>query len=75
MVYESLTAGCRVGLLQLPRTAMPTRVIRGVEQLLAERRVTAFAQWRATRQLLPALPFDEAGRVAKQLLARLAAGA
>lgn len=75
MVYESLAAGCRVGLLQLPRTAPPTRVIRGVERLLAEKRVTAFAEWRATRQLRPAQPFDEAGRVAELLLARLAPGA
>lgn len=75
MVYESLTAGCRVGLLQLPRTAAPTRVIRGVGQLLADRRVTSFAEWRATRRLPPAQPFDEASRVAARLLGMAAAGA
>lgn len=74
MVYESLTAGCRVGLLQVPRTERPSRVIRGVEQLIAGQRVTPFASWRVTMQLPPALPFNEAARVAEIVLRRLAEG-
>ncbi|MDF2446271.1 MAG: hypothetical protein K0S46_1507 [Moraxellaceae bacterium] len=71
MVYEALTAGCRVGLLEVPKAAKPSRVIRGVAQLVAEKRVTAFAEWRDTQEMRPALHFNEAERVAGILLERL----
>ncbi|MCC2638932.1 MAG: hypothetical protein K0Q68_2651 [Moraxellaceae bacterium] len=70
MVYESLTAGCRVGLLQLP-AGRDSRIARGVAHLVATVRVTPFAVWQETQALQPALPFNEAGRVAPLVLARL----
>lgn len=72
MVYEALTAGCHVGLLDVPRAARPSRVARGVEQLVAAQRVTSFDAWSATKAMRPALHFNEAERVAGILLERLA---
>lgn len=71
MVYEALTAGCRVGLLQLPASQRHNRVMRGVETLLAQQRVTGFAQWSQGQAFSPVEKFDEAARVAAVLLARL----
>ncbi|HEX4870648.1 MAG TPA: ELM1/GtrOC1 family putative glycosyltransferase, partial [Moraxellaceae bacterium] len=70
MVYEALTAACRVGLLQLP-AGRDSRIARGVANLVATGRVTPFAAWRDTRTLAPAQQFNEAERVAPQVLARL----
>jgi uncharacterized protein len=70
MLYEALTAGAGVGLIRLedPRD---TRVRRGVEQLVAEHRVTPFEAWQAGTTLPAAAGgFDEAERVAQWLLQR-----
>jgi mitochondrial fission protein ELM1 len=69
MVYEALTAGCRVGLLELPEAAGESRVMRGMQALVEAQRVTAFAQWSLNREMVPAAQLDEAGRVADLLLA------
>ncbi len=71
MVYEALTAGCRVGLMRLPEVNRESRVMRGVETLIAEGRVTAFSDWSRTRELRVAADFNEAARVAALLLSRL----
>lgn len=71
MVYESLTAGCFVGLLQLPQADRTTRVMKGVEKLLAESKVTGFADWSRTHAMHLPEGFNEASRVAKLLLQRL----
>lgn len=70
MVYEALTAGCAVGLLDL--TADPdSRVARGMAGLTAAGLVTPLAVWRAGQTLAaPAAPFDEADRCARLILAR-----
>lgn len=70
MVYEALTAGCRVGLLQLP-AGHDSRIARGVARLVDTNRVTPFATWQPGRLLNPPLPFNEAERVAPLVLARL----
>lgn len=70
MVYEALTAGGQVGLLQLP-AGQESRVGKGVAKLIMENRLTTFAQWQLTHRLpVPAEQFDEAGRCARDILAR-----
>lgn len=70
MVYESLTAGCRVGLLQL-EADRSGRVARGVERLLARGLVTSYSAWQQKPVLPPAAPFNEAERIAPLVLQRL----
>ncbi|MES2919233.1 MAG: ELM1/GtrOC1 family putative glycosyltransferase [Pseudomonadota bacterium] len=70
MVYESLTAGCRVGLLQLEANRSG-RVARGVEQLLGGGRVTSFADWSMHHVLPPQAAFNEAERIAPLVIERL----
>lgn len=71
MVYEALTASCRVGLLRLPEADRNSRVMRGVEKLMADGLVTAFSDWSRTGTLKAAARFNEAARVATLLLAQL----
>lgn len=71
MVYESLTAGCRVGLLRLPEADRGSRVMRGVEKLIADGLVTTFSDWSRTQVLREAGKFNEADRVAAWLLKSL----
>ncbi len=65
MVYEALTAGCRVGLLALP-VAGAGRVARGVERLLAEGWVGRAGE----EPPPPRKGFNEADRCAGEILAR-----
>ena len=68
MIYEALTAGCRVGLLPLQRKAA-SRLHRAVDQLLHECSVSSFADWLEGGCLnAPRVPLDEAGRCARLLL-------
>jgi mitochondrial fission protein ELM1 len=68
MVYEALTSGAAVGCLELPY-AKPGRVARGLERLVREHRVTAFADWERSGRLLPNdHPLNEAERCAKAML-------
>jgi mitochondrial fission protein ELM1 len=70
MVYEALTAGCQVGLLNLAAIA-GSRVASGVSKLAAMGYVTTFAQRPITdRRLPPPPPLDEAGRCAKLIIQR-----
>lgn len=62
MVYEALTAGCRVGLLDLPARA-GSRVARGVETLKARGLVSMRPHVPG-----PAVSLDEAGRCAGIIL-------
>lgn len=75
MVYEALTAACRVGLLRLPGVNRSSRVALGVERLIADDRVTAFTDWSAGRPLRAAGAFNEADRVAKEVLKKILAAA
>lgn len=73
MVYEALTAGCRVGLLHLPEADRNSRVMRGVETLLADGWVTAFGDWSRTGELRVVESFNEAARVASMILQKVRA--
>ncbi len=70
MVYEALTAGARVGLLNVPVKGSGSRVARGVSSLLEAGRVVRWADpVPDLRALVPAsAPFHEADRCAKLLL-------
>jgi hypothetical protein len=64
MVYEALTAGTAVGVLEVPRKHA-NRVSQGLEQLAAEGWVTLFTDWSPGRTLhRPAQTFNEAERCA-----------
>ena len=68
MIYEALTAGCRVGLLPLPRKSA-SRLHRAVDQLLHEGFVCAYNDWLDGSVLVaPPRPLDEANRCARLLL-------
>jgi hypothetical protein len=72
MIFEALSAGTAVGVLDLPWHGQG-RVARAVSGLIADRSVTSFAAWRAGRRPVPALPpLREADRCAALLLDRLA---
>lgn len=74
MLYEALTAGTRVGLIQVPEKASArggTRVGAGVRDLIAAGWVTPYTAWRETRTLPPPPDqFQEAERCARLILAR-----
>ncbi len=72
MVYEALTSGARVGLLPAPRRAAASRVIQGIESLIAEGFVTPFDRWRESQRIAaPPHPLQEADRCAAILLERI----
>ncbi len=65
MVYEALTAGVAVGLLELGRT-QSSRLSGGLEQLCNDGWVVTFSDWRAGTPLgRPGRAFDEAARCAR----------
>jgi len=72
MVYESLSAGARVGLLEVPRKKhKPGRVVSGVLSLVDRGWVTLFHDWREGKALVQDRPpLAEADRVAKLVLER-----
>lgn len=70
MVYEALTAGARVGVLELP-PKQPNRIGRGLDGLAAQGWVTFFSHWRQTAPLSrPSGTFDEAERCARWIIER-----
>lgn len=81
MVYEALTAGCEVGLLEVPqKPGKPGRVVRGAMSLVERGWVSTFSDWQEngggslSPSLLPgagAGRLDEANRVAGIVLERL----
>ncbi|MDZ7734966.1 MAG: mitochondrial fission ELM1 family protein [Gammaproteobacteria bacterium] len=75
MIYEALSAGCRVGLLDVPRRAGSSRVIRGIDSLVREAFVTPYAHWQQTRILPPAPALlQEADRCAAIIVERFLGG-
>lgn len=69
MVYESLSAGVAVGIIGLP-LRRGSRVVRGLQQLIADRRVTHYDDWLTQPRplALPSEPFNEADRCAHWML-------
>jgi mitochondrial fission protein ELM1 len=70
MVYEALTAGAAVGILDVPRKRA-SRISRGIDRLVADGWVTAFADWQQ-RPLVhrPSSVFNEAERCARWIIER-----
>ena len=72
MTYEAISSGARVGLLPVPRLREDARVLRGLEHLLEQGRLSTLEQWRdAGRQLSEAKPLREADRCAGLMIERL----
>ncbi len=70
MVYEALTAGCQVGLLELD-AAPASRIAQDMNALAEQGAVTPYARWRETHVLSPApAPLHEARRCAEAILRR-----
>ena len=70
MVYEGLTAGAAVGVLDVPRKHS-SRISRGLDRLVADGWVTAFADWRPRRHVYrPPGVFNEAERCARWIVER-----
>lgn len=71
MVFEALTAGARVGLLPLPLRGARTRVVRAMDDLVADGFVRRFAAWREQGGELPAATvLHETARCAEVVLTR-----
>lgn len=64
MVYEALTAGCRVGLFELPATAR-SRVVKGILDLKTKGYVSSFPLLSADTVSEMPPPLNEAARCAK----------
>ena len=68
MVYEALTAGADVGLFDLPPQPN-SRVVKAIDRLVEQRRVTPFSSWLARRELIPNThPLNEAERCAEWII-------
>ena len=67
MLFEALTAGGQVGVLQVPRLA-DDRITQAIDQLLLQRWLTSFEQWRKNGVLQRAPRFHEADKAARWLL-------
>jgi len=71
MVYEALSSGAQVGLLPMPRRREDTRVLRGLDRLVAEGRVGSLDSWLEEGSLPPALSLAEADRCARLVMQML----
>jgi len=69
MLYEALTAGCRVGVFALDATP-PSRVVDAVAALIAEGRIATLGPDGPRHVAGATEPFDEAGRVADTIVER-----
>lgn len=71
MIYEALTAGCRVGVLPVAWHHPQNKFQHGIDDLMTNGMVVDYEQWRVTRELpKPSQPLDEASRCAKEILFR-----
>jgi len=71
MIYEALTAGTRVGLLELPQIH-EDRISRNVQRLVAAGLTVTTSQWLAGRKLpIQIRPFSESNRCAAIIAERL----
>ena len=67
MIFEALTSGARVGLLQVPRMG-PCRLGSIIDDLAATDKVTLYKKWLASRQLSePVYTFNESARCAREI--------
>jgi len=71
MVYEALTAGCRVGILPVRWKRRDDKFRRGLNLLVEEGRVLVYDAWlQDPRKLPPRVVLDEASRCAQEILRR-----
>ena len=74
MVYEALSSGAPVGIIEMlrkgdPHKDKPSRVVRGLNMLIADGGATTFTEWAKTQELpAPKSILDEAGRAADYIL-------
>lgn len=72
MIYEALTSGARVGVLPMPRNTGKSRVLAGVDRLVADGFLTPFSRWQTDHRIANATEtLREADRCARELLRRL----
>ena len=69
MIYEALSAGCAVGLLEVPWKRQG-RLLRGVTVLKEQGLLTPFDRWSGARLPAPGRRLDEAMRCAEAVLGR-----
>lgn len=70
MIYEGLTSGANVGILQLEPSS-ENRIVRGLKNLEAARQVTGFPQWEQTKTVaVSTQPLHEAERCALRIAER-----
>jgi hypothetical protein len=70
MLFEALSAGCAVGVLEVP-ARRDDRITRIAPSLLAESRVLSLAQWQAKGEWPRPPPLAEAARCAARVAAEL----
>ncbi len=77
MVYEALSSGAPVGIIEMPRKGdrrkprPMSRVVRGLAMLMEDGSVNTFTEWAKTHHLpQPRHVLDEAGRTADYILER-----
>ena len=74
MVYEALSSGAPVGIIEMlrkgdPHKDKPSRVVRGLNMLIADGGATTFTEWAKTNELpAPKAVLNEAGRAADYIL-------
>lgn len=72
MVYESLSCGAAVGILSVPQRR-PSRVSAGIQGLLQQGRLARLEDIESSGNMpQPAAPLQEATRIAKDIISRLA---
>ena len=71
MVYEALTSGSRVGILNVPRKSSNSRVVRGLDKLICDQMVHPYEYNHADLLCYPKnAPLNEANRIAQMVLNR-----
>lgn len=72
MIYEALSAGCRVGVLELPEAKRSSRVLAGVRKMADAGQLAYFSACQGAGEKLPASPLalNEARRAAQKVLER-----
>lgn len=71
MVYEALTAGCRVGILPVSWKRQENKFQQGIDDLAANGLILDYKQWLGGKRWPKSLkPLDEAGRCASEILKR-----
>jgi mitochondrial fission protein ELM1 len=71
MIFEAITAGCRVGILPVEWTHVQGKFKRCVDHLIENRWVTPFESWTAgSEAMIAGRRLDEAARCANEILRR-----